>query len=468
MEKSLQVDYGHRQSTPISILFDELLSSIFLILVPSWSSAGYYITYKVRAHISQVCSRWRQLSLSIPRLWKSIELSHHKQGWSEELFRRSANAPFIEIFSPSASHFDNMALHIPGILPRIRFLYGSLSTNAWVQLFNSAQQPGAQLEYFRLVDSHATVAFHGHVPPLRYMKMLKTDNMDLTSPFFSNLRVVYISQPTLSVPYLASVAMNMPFLEKLNVKTRVIIDNERTRPILFPHLRHLDYDDQNFLKYVDVPQECVLDTFCQWSEHINGLANIVPRLIHDHKQKGNPCLGVEISSAYLTIHNRQKTSHWDDRGDQIFMDITRQHWQILPQILMPRLANILPTITILNFESHLTWPWEDAGSFLCHFTGVHTLYFGSSDWFSAFVRLKQLYDNGSGPRMLLPSLNTLCFLPDYPLTLQGGEAAELKSYLSWRIEQGSPIKYVEGYLLQDNLEDYSVQVVTKSWFDILS
>lgn len=308
------------ERAPISKLFDELLSSIFIVLIPSWSSIGYYFgpTYQLARAISQVCSRWRQLSLGLPSLWKSIELRYGTSQWKEELFRRSANAPFIEIRSPSNESFDEI-LGIPGVLPRIRSFDGRMSFMAWVRLFSSAQQLGARLEHLSFdygpgePDERTSLQFHGHAPPLRYLMMCKTDNVDLASPFFSNLRHVNIEQDALSVPYLVSIAENMPFLERLHLKAPVALGADDPLPhrVRFPRLRHLHYDDHNLLKCVDIPQECMLHTSCDWTNRTAAIANFIPRLIYDHVHNGNPWLAIEIRRGFSIIHNC-KSFCWND------------------------------------------------------------------------------------------------------------------------------------------------------------
>lgn len=214
---------------PISKLLDELLLSIFVALIPSWSSVGYYFgpTTELARAISQVCSRWQQISLETSSLWRSIKLWYGTLEWKKEVFRRSANAPFIEILSPNEKSFDDF-LDIPHVLPRIRFFCGSLSDKAWIQLFNSTQQPGAQLEHLLLENSpralDGSTKFQGDVSPLQYLRVQTTDNMDLTSLFFSNLREVNIGQNKfpLSVSYLKSVAANIPFLERLTIRGTIV------------------------------------------------------------------------------------------------------------------------------------------------------------------------------------------------------------------------------------------------------
>lgn len=275
--------------------------------------------------------------------------------------------------------------------------------------------------------------------------------MDLTSPFVSNLRDLCISESTVSVPYLASIAMNMPFLERLIVQARVVIDNEHTTRILFPRLQHLDYGDQNFLEYAALPQECVLRTSCIWSEHVDAIANLTPRLVYDI-QNGNHWLGIRISDCLFVIYNHE-TSHLDNTGDELSIKMDarcRDTWQEFLQDFIPRLTTVFPIITILKFQSFMECE-AVALPFLCHFTGVRTLCLEDSNWDSLFQCLKQPYDNGSGPRMLLPALDTLRFCQG----CRSPSHAEFKLYLDWRIEQGAPIKYVEVYKWpQDFREDW--------------
>lgn len=343
----------------ISMLFNELLESIFLILVPSWSSVGYYfgrIDQLARA-ISQVCSRWRQLSLRLPNLWKSIELGYGTLPWKEELLRRSMNAPFIEIQSPDDECFDEfLDINIPNIL-----FNGGLSAKGWVQLFNSAQQPGVQLERLFIdstseaLEQPTELMFHGYAPPLHDMWMGKTDHVNLTLPFFSNLRSMNIIQPELSISNLASIVANIPYLKRLDMVTELIFDDLRSRLIFFPHLRHFSYTDQNFPKYIDMPLECLLRTTCDWSNRTEAVRNIIPRLIYDHTNTGNPWLGINIYKGHFMINNI-KTFDWSTTGDELRINAlggkrVQPRWRILLQELIPRLTAILSTVTRLKFES---------------------------------------------------------------------------------------------------------------------
>lgn len=210
--------------------------------------------------------------------------------------------------------------------------------------------------------------------------------MDLTSPFFSNLRDVNISECNLSVPYLVSIAGNTSFLEQLTVTaTRVIANGHPRHQIHFPRLRYLRYVDQNFLKYVDISQECALSTSCLWSASFDAIANIIPKLIYDYTHKGNPWLTIEISNIHCEIHNDINTGLFVELGEG-----DNQRWRIVLQDIFSQLATILPMITRLNFECHVRKGsgWEDLGPFLRNFTSVRTLHFERSNWCSIFPSLK--------------------------------------------------------------------------------
>lgn len=138
-----------------------------------------------------------------------------------------------------------------------------------------------QLEHFSLNrDSKALwepiiLSFHGPVPPLRVFYCERnTENLDLSSPFFFNLRDLNLGRDTLPISEFTLIVENMPFLERLTIETLVIMNSPHPRRTPIPRLRYLGCEDYNLFRSVELSQERKLVVFSENGKKITRLSRI--------------------------------------------------------------------------------------------------------------------------------------------------------------------------------------------------
>lgn len=453
---------------PISKLSFDVLATIFLISTPSWTSSQFYRgpTHTRARAISQVCFDWRLTALTLPNLWRSIELDCGPFTWIRELFLRSSNAPFVEIHAEStftqAKYFYESMIDIqPDILPRTRYFNCGIPFGALQQLLQSAQLPGAQLEELHLSYDRGCVrriilTESIALPPLRKLVLTETE-VDFSLPFFSNISDLILMRVNFEKIKFASSIKNMPLLERLSIGYMNPPMFALTDPmpiITIPRLLYLYTDEPGLLDHLDIPQECCLNI--RASEYAGAVVkSMTRRFILDHTKYGNAWFQIVISDLDIEVNNCRALYHKScgdptDNFDslRLYGHSRRSSWISWLPSIVSELNPIFPTVKYLRVEYHIKgvvqerplFGWKHVIPHLRRFGEVQCLNLGKPEP-EVLPSLQVHYDDEAGTHTIFPFLQTYHVEDNFEPKMW---KTHLEPFLRSRLKEGVPIKYLKG------------------------
>lgn len=195
--------YQKRITHPLRRMPDDILTEIFLACIDEDVGHTWVVenedSFDLRQApwvLVQVCKRWREVTLSYPRLWSTIRLSlHDSDGLNSGHFRvsllvlllqrsamhplsvsinsppashSSGNKPFLhpllQVLLPTSSRWKSARFTIPGCLSALDYLHGSLQNLRYLDIVKRGfrTDPASTLNAFEFAPSLRCLAVHAY------------------------------------------------------------------------------------------------------------------------------------------------------------------------------------------------------------------------------------------------------------------------------------------------------------------
>ncbi|ETW81199.1 hypothetical protein HETIRDRAFT_459597 [Heterobasidion irregulare TC 32-1] len=289
-------------TSPISILFPELLLSIFELIPFLWQPDEPSRFYDINwIAITHVCRRWRIIALNAPFLWRDIEFSTPR--WTQEMLLRSQSIPinirfhldFLK-YPPTMQKVIALAM---GNIQRVRSLR---LTGQVVETLIQCTTPALLLEELHL--EYAAMPppanlfipdslFDGSAHKLRSL-FLKGLSIHLTSPLLPGLSSLTVQgdsrSPRHSLARWLDALTRMPKLETLcliqalsrtsHAQTQGT-DTPLPPTVLLPHLRTLAFTSNSLTDCVEFTRRLAIpsSTSIELRTYVASIDELTPHAI---------------------------------------------------------------------------------------------------------------------------------------------------------------------------------------------
>lgn len=308
----------------VSQLSADILGHIFLLNVcnehtGSWKP--YFITARAT---SQVCQQWRDVAISLPQLWRNIEIKERSLQWTEELINRSQLYPLqVRCLSENCSPILDQQLK-PKHITRLHSFVGYLSESAWKQIVLDLQKPTSQLEFLDIQNTNTAVFEQVDISKTQSSNLkelyiqpdisLSSPGFNLNSPLFVNLSILSITSATFNADFLLAALQPMALLTELTLSNSLdqfknVAVNKLLR-VSLPNLHYLLIEDecvpvQKILTCVEVPESCAIDAAIEGAvlgrELTSAASFVFKRIIRDNNSQANPSLNFTVTEEVISF-----------------------------------------------------------------------------------------------------------------------------------------------------------------------
>lgn len=427
-------------SAPVSQLSDDILGHIFLLFnvsnnfkpIRNWDL--YSTTTRAT---SQVCQQWREVSLSLPQLWRNIEITGRSSRWTEELLYRSKSYSLqVVSLNMDSSILDDQLK--PEHIARLVSFVGYLSERVWNQITIDLQKPTSQLEILDIHNLDSIIFNHVDISKTQSSSLkelyIHDPGFSWGSPLFVNLSILAIATTRYPADLLLAALQGMTLLTELTLSRALssfgyLEDNIFRLPrVSLLKLHYLSIYDEcasvaKFLARLEIPELCTMDVALRKASIgplLTSISSLVfKKIIQTHNSHANPSLNFTINETRsVSFSNAPPGPYYAGPWAVSNENFKKQFSKLrlifdgewLPHLhhFTSSLETIIPSTRCLSVNlTNIT----DVSKFLLRsFTGVTHLCLKNDN---TIGRVIDLLSPKSSDDIIFPSLNKLTLIPRY-------------------------------------------------------